>query len=184
MSFDRSRSRVHATAFLAENAIVMGDVTIGTESSVWYGCVVRGDRASVVIGARCNIQDGAIIHEAPDYPVRIGDDVSLGHGAIVHGATLGDRVLVGIRAVVLNGAMIGSDCVVGAGALVTSGMQVPDGSIVLGLPGRVIRSANEDDLDLIRRTAANYVLLSRRYLADAHAPPTLALFGEPGSNDG
>jgi carbonic anhydrase/acetyltransferase-like protein (isoleucine patch superfamily) len=180
MSLDRSRSGVHATAFVAENAVVIGDVTIGAESSVWFGCVIRGDRSPVVVGARCNIQDGAIIHEAPDHPVWIGDDVSLGHGAIVHGATLGDRVLVGIRAVVLNGASIGSDCVIGAGAVVTPGMQVPDGSIVLGLPGRVVRSVKEDDLDLIRRTAVNYVLLSRRYVSEEAGQPTPA---PPGSSE-
>jgi carbonic anhydrase/acetyltransferase-like protein (isoleucine patch superfamily) len=170
MSLNRSRSAVHATVFVAENAVVIGDVTIGAESSVWYGCVVRGDRSQVKIGARCNIQDGAIIHEAPEHAVRIGDDVSLGHGAIVHGATLGDRVLVGIRAVVLNGANVGSDCVIGAGAVVTPGMQVPDASIVIGLPGRVIRPASEEDLQLIRRTAESYVRLSRRYLAEAEGP--------------
>jgi carbonic anhydrase/acetyltransferase-like protein (isoleucine patch superfamily) len=166
MSLDRSRSKVDVTAFAAENAVIIGDVTIGAESSVWYGCVIRGDRSPVVVGKRCNIQDGAIIHEDPEYSVRIGDDVSLGHGAIVHGATLGDRVLVGIRAVVLNGAVIGSDCVIGAGCVVTPGSIVPDGSVVMGLPGRVVRQAREDDLALIKRTAVNYVRLSRQYLTE------------------
>ena len=146
-----------------------GDVTIGAESSVWYGCVVRGDRSPVLVGARCNIQDGAIIHEAPEYSVRIGEDVSLGHGAIVHGATLGDRGLVGIRAVVLNGAMVGSDCIIGAGSVVTPGTQVPEGSVVMGIPGRVVRQARPDDLALIQRTAARYVQLSRQYLAECKA---------------
>jgi carbonic anhydrase/acetyltransferase-like protein (isoleucine patch superfamily) len=170
MSLDRSRSKVHATAFVAENAVIIGDVTIGAESSVWYGCVVRGDRSPVVIGARCNVQDGAIIHEDPEYPIHIGDEVSLGHGAIVHGATLGDRVLVGIRAVVLNGAVVGSDCVIGAGSVVTPGAQVPEGSVVMGIPGRVVRQSRPDDLALIARTAVNYVRLSRQYLAERNPP--------------
>ncbi len=169
MSLDRSRSKVHATAYVAENAVIIGDVAVGAESSVWYSCVVRGDRSPVVVGARCNVQDGAIIHEDPEYSVRLGDDVSLGHGAIVHGATLGDRVLVGIRAVVLDGAVVGSDCVIGAGSVVTPGTQVPAGSVVMGIPGRVVRQVRQDDLALIQRTAVNYVRLSRQYLAERKA---------------
>jgi carbonic anhydrase/acetyltransferase-like protein (isoleucine patch superfamily) len=169
MSLDRSHSKVDATAYVAENAVIIGDVAIGAESSVWYSCVIRGDRSPVVVGARCNIQDGAIIHEDPEYPVCIGDDVSLGHGAIVHGATLGDRVLVGIRAVVLNGAVVGSECVIGAGSVVTPGTQVPDGSVVMGIPARVVRQAQQDDLALIQRTAVNYVRLSRQYLSERKA---------------
>lgn len=169
MSLDRSRAKVHGSAFVAENAVIIGDVTIGPDSSVWYGCVVRGDRSPVVVGARCNVQDGAIIHEDPEYPVCLGDDVSLGHGAIVHGATLGDRVLVGIRAVVLNGATVGADCVIGAGSVVTPGMQVPARSVVMGIPGRVVREVRPDDLALIQRTAANYVRLSRQYRVERGA---------------
>ena len=164
MTLLEAQPRIDPSAFVAEGATVIGQVTIGAESSVWFGCVIRGDRSPVVIGERCNVQDGAVIHEDPEFPVTIGNDVSLGHGAIVHGATIRDRVLVGIRAVVLNGAVVGEDSIIGAGAVVTPGTIVPPGSLVLGIPGKVKGPVDEEGLGLIRRTAANYVRLSRQYL--------------------
>jgi carbonic anhydrase/acetyltransferase-like protein (isoleucine patch superfamily) len=171
MNMDRSKSGLHSSAFVADSAVVIGDVTMGAETSVWFGCVVRGDRSPVRIGERCNIQDGVIVHEDPEYPVTLGDDVSLGHGAIVHGAVIGNGVLVGIRAVVLNGARIGEGSVIGAGALVPPGADIPPGSVVLGIPGKVVRQVTDADRDLIQRTARNYVRLSREYLADRGKPP-------------
>ncbi len=156
---------IDPTVFIAENATVIGDVTMGAESSVWYGCVLRGDRAPITIGQRTNIQDGAIVHEDAEFPVRIGNDVSLGHGAIVHGAIIEDNVLVGIRAVVLNGARVGKNSIIGAGAVVTPGMVVPPGSVVMGIPGKVLRPVDEEGLALIKRTANNYVRYAKEYLA-------------------
>jgi len=156
--------RIDPTAFVADNAVVVGEVSLGAESSIWFGCVVRGDRAPVTIGDRCNVQDGSIIHEDPEFPVSIGNDVSIGHGAVVHGATVEDNVLIGIRSTVLNGAVIGRDSIIGAGAVVTPGMVVPAGSLVLGVPARVVKPVDEKGLALIRRTWINYVRLSRQYL--------------------
>ena len=165
MSLLRARPRIDATAFVADGAVVVGDVTVGAESSIWFGCVVRGDRSPVTIGDRCNVQDGCIVHEDPEFPVVIGNDVSMGHGAVVHGATVEDEVLIGIRSTVLNGAVIGRGSIIGAGAVVTSGMQVPPGSLVLGIPGKVMRPVDDKGLALIQRTRTNYVRLSRQYLA-------------------
>lgn len=167
----RTRPRVDPSVFIAPGAVVVGDVTIGAESSIWFGCVLRGDRAEITIGQRCNIQDGAIIHENPNSPTRIGCDVSVGHAAVVHGATIGDRVLVGIHATVMNHAVVGDDSIVGAGAVVTEGMVIPPGSLVLGVPARVVKPMDERGRRLIRDTVAKYVELSRRYLAADPADP-------------
>lgn len=165
MTLLNARPRIHATAFVAEGAVVTGEVSVGAESSIWFATVVRGDRAPVTIGDRCNIQDGCVVHEDPEFPVVIGNDVSLGHGAIVHGATIEDNVLIGIRSTLLNGVVIGRDSIIGAGAVVTAGTRVPPGSLVLGIPGRVVRAVDDKGLALIKRTSANYVRLSRQYLA-------------------
>jgi len=157
LNLDRSRSKVHPTAFIADNATIIGDVTIGAEASVWYGAVVRGEAAPITLGARTNVQDGCILHSDADFPTTIGDNCTLGHGAIVHGATVEDNVLVGIRAVVLNGAHIGHDSIVGAGAVVTEGTIIPPGSLVLGIPGKVQRQLGPADLQFIRKSTDDYV---------------------------
>ncbi|MFZ1505474.1 MAG: gamma carbonic anhydrase family protein, partial [Anaerolineae bacterium] len=123
---------IHRSVFIAPGAIITGQVTLGPESSVWFGCVLRGDVNTITIGAQCNIQDGCILHVDGDKPLRLGDRVSLGHGAIVHGCTVEDDVLIGIRATVLSGALIGHGSLIGAGALVPEGMVVPPHSLVLG----------------------------------------------------
>lgn len=167
----RTRPRFEPDVFIAPGAVIVGDVTIGAESSVWYGCVLRGDRAEIVIGERCNIQDGSIIHENPNSPTRIGCDVSVGHGAVVHGATIGDRVLIGIHATVMNHAIVGDDTIVGAGAVVTEGMIIPPGSLVVGIPARVLKPIDDHGRKLIKDTVAKYVELSRRYLKADPADP-------------
>lgn len=165
MNLGKKHLKIHPTVFIADNAVIIGDVTIGAESSIWYGCVVRADTAPIVIGKGTNLQDGCIIHVDREFPAHIGDGVSLGHGAIVHGATIEDNVLVGIRAVVLNGAYIGRNSIIAAGAVVTPGTVIPPGSLVMGIPGKVIRSVDEEGLALIRRTAGNYVGYAKEYLA-------------------
>ncbi len=156
---------IHTSVYLARGAIVLGDVTIGEESSVWFNAVVRGDTESIRIGRRTNVQDGAILHADPGFPCIIGDDVTIGHGAIVHGATVGKRVLIGMRAVVMNGAEIGDESVIGVGAVVTEGMKIPPRSVVLGLPGKVVREISPDDAARIRHAAEHYIAAARQFAA-------------------
>jgi carbonic anhydrase/acetyltransferase-like protein (isoleucine patch superfamily) len=147
---------VDPTAFVDESAQVIGDVTIGAESSVWMNVVIRGDVNRIRIGVRTNVQDGTVVHVMHDtHPTEIGDEVTIGHGAIVHGCTLGNRILVGMGAIVLNGASIGDDTIVAAGALVPEDMRVPSGSLVMGVPARRPLSAAERDD--VRASAGNYV---------------------------
>ena len=153
---------IDPTAFVHRRAYVGGTVRIGPGSSVWPMAVIRGDEGTITIGARCNVQDGCVIHADPDFPVVLGDDCTLGHGAIVHGARLDDRVLIGIGAIVLNGAHIGSGSVVAAGALVPQGMDVPAGMIVMGVPGKA-RSIRPEQAARLQRPAANYVALKQLY---------------------
>jgi carbonic anhydrase/acetyltransferase-like protein (isoleucine patch superfamily) len=155
--------QIHPTAFIAPGATVIGNVTVGPEASLWFGVVARGDTEAVVVGAQTNVQDGCILHADPGQPCLLGARVSLGHGAIVHGARVDDDVLVGMRATILNGAHIGSGSVVAAGSVVPPGMIVPPQSLVMGLPGKVVRSTRKEDLELVRATAEHYVAYSRLY---------------------
>lgn len=132
-----------AGCFVAENAVLIGAVTLGDDSSVWYGAVLRADSEPITVGRRSNIQDNVTIHNNTGHPVFIGDDVSVGHNAVVHGATLEDGCLIGMGAVVLDEAVIGAGSIVGAGAVVTKGMKVPANSLVMGIPARVIRTVPE-----------------------------------------
>jgi carbonic anhydrase/acetyltransferase-like protein (isoleucine patch superfamily) len=154
---------VHATAFVAPNATVVGDVVIDEDSSVWFGAVLRGDVDKISIGKRSNVQDLAVIHCDPGYPCSIGDEVTVGHAAVVHGATIESNVLIGIRAVVLNGAHIGEGSIIGAGAVVTEGAQIPPGSLVVGVPGKVLRPTSDEQRQHITRNALNYVESGRVY---------------------
>ena len=154
---------VHPTAFIARGAVVIGDVTLGADVSVWFNAVLRGDSESLRIGASSNIQDGAICHADPDLPLLIGHGVTIGHRAIAHGATIGEGSLIGMGAIVMNGARIGSDCLVGAGALLTEGVVFPERSLILGAPARVIRPVTEDEIAMMRRTAAEYVEKARAF---------------------
>ncbi len=129
--------------FIAPTAVVAGDVTLEAGVSVWFGAVIRADSAAVRIGARSNVQDNCVIHVDERMPCVIGEDCTLGHGAVVHGATLGDRVLIGIHASVLNGAAVGEDCIVAAASLVPEGKEIAAGSLVMGVPGRVVRPVSE-----------------------------------------
>lgn len=150
------RFEIHPSAYIFPNTFLAGEISVGPESSVWPMSVLRADTVPIWIGAGSNVQDGCIIHGDPGFPVIIGDRVTLGHGAVVHGAVLEDEVLIGIGAVVLNGARIGRGSMVGARALVTEGMQVPPGSLVLGVPGRV-RPLSADQAARILQAAQHYV---------------------------
>lgn len=149
--------RVHPSAFIAAGAVVIGDVTLGADASVWFNAVLRGESESIIIGAGSNIQDGAVCHADPDLPLVIGNGVTLGHRAIAHGAHIGDHSLIGMGAIVMNGARIGPHCLVGAGALVTAGKDFPERSLILGSPARLIRGVTDEEIATMRRTAAQYV---------------------------
>jgi len=156
---------VHLTAYIDESAQVVGDVEIGEESSVWMNAVIRGDVNHVRIGRRSNVQDGAVVHVMHDtHPTAIGDDVTIGHGAIVHGCSIASRVLIGMGAIVLNGASVGEDCIVAAGTLVTEGAVIPPRSLVMGSPGKVRRALSDAEVASIREYAANYVRYKKDYV--------------------
>jgi carbonic anhydrase/acetyltransferase-like protein (isoleucine patch superfamily) len=150
--------RVHPTAYIDESAQVIGDVEIGEESSVWMAVVIRGDVNRIRIGRRSNVQDGTVVHVMKDtHPTSIGDAVTIGHGAIVHGCTIEDLCLVGMGALLLNGARIGTGSIVAAGTLVVEGMQVPPRSLVMGSPGRVKRPLTDAEVAEIQMYADRYV---------------------------
>jgi carbonic anhydrase/acetyltransferase-like protein (isoleucine patch superfamily) len=150
--------------FIAPNATVIGDVTLGDNCSVWFSAVIRGDVAKISIGERTNVQDLALIHVDPDVPAEIGKSVILGHAAIVHGAKIGDHTLIGMRATVLSHAEVGKNCIIGAHALVTEGMKIPDNSLVLGSPGKVVKQLSPEQVQRVKDNAENYVENGKRYL--------------------
>jgi carbonic anhydrase/acetyltransferase-like protein (isoleucine patch superfamily) len=149
---------VDPSAYVDDSAQVIGDVTLGAESSVWMNVVIRGDVNIIRIGARSNVQDGTVVHVMNEtHPTRIGDDVTIGHGALIHGCTIRDRVLIGMGAIVLNGAVIGEDSIVAAGTLVTEGTVIPPRSMVMGSPGKVRRPLSDADVASILVYSRNYV---------------------------
>ena len=154
--------KIDKSAFIAPGATVVGDVTIGAESSVWYGCVLRGDSGAIEIGNRVNIQDGCILHEE----LHIADDVSIGHGAIVHGCTLEEGVLIGMGAIVLSDAHVGRGAVVAAGAVVTEGMEIPAGMMAMGCPAKVRGPVSEKTQAYMAQVPQEYVELSRQAMKD------------------
>jgi carbonic anhydrase/acetyltransferase-like protein (isoleucine patch superfamily) len=164
-SLDGRAPVVGRGCFVAPNAAVIGDVCLGDEASVWFSVTVRGDKERIDIGAGSNVQDGAVLHADPGFPLRIGARVTVGHLAMLHGCTVGDGTLVGINAVVLNGAVIGAGCLIAANALVTEGMQVPDGAVVMGSPGKVLRVLEPERRRELEANAAVYVDNAGRFRA-------------------
>ncbi len=152
--------------FVAPGAHVIGRVDIGEDVGVWFGATIRGDRETIVVGARTNVQDGAVLHTDPGFPMVIGEGCTIGHRAIVHGCTIGPNSLIGMGATVMNGASIGADCIVGAGALVTEGKAFPDRSLIVGVPARVVRQLDDAALDGLRRSAQSYVDNARRFRSE------------------
>jgi carbonic anhydrase/acetyltransferase-like protein (isoleucine patch superfamily) len=157
--------RIHPTAFVDDSAQVIGDVEIGESSGVWMNAVLRGDVHWIRMGARSNVQDGTIVHVMTGtHPATIGDEVTIGHGAIVHGCSLGDRILVGMGAILLNGVVVGDDSIVAAGTLLPEGMEVPARSLVMGSPGRVRRTLDDAEVASIREFAGRYVAYRLEYM--------------------
>ncbi|TCJ19867.1 gamma carbonic anhydrase family protein [Rubrobacter taiwanensis] len=155
------RPRIAPDAFVAPTAVVVGRVRIGARSSLWYGTVLRGDDEEIVVGEDSNVQDLSLIHADPGFPVLVGDRVTIGHRAIVHGATVEDDVLIGMGAILLNGARIHSGAIVAAGALVTSGTEIPERSLAAGIPARIIRRVHEADANMIEAAKNDYLNKSR-----------------------
>jgi carbonic anhydrase/acetyltransferase-like protein (isoleucine patch superfamily) len=149
--------------FVAEGARIVGDVTIGEKSSVWFNAVLRGDLAPIIIGKHCNIQDGVVGHVNTNQPLIVGDGVSIGHAAIIHGCTIGKGTLIGMGAIVLNGAEIGEYALVGAGSLVTENQVIPPNTLCLGSPAKVVRQLTEQDLLRMKNTADSYVSKGEQY---------------------
>ena len=152
--------------FIAPNAAVIGDVTLHENVSIWFSCVLRGDSDRIEVGANSNIQDGTVVHADAGFPTVVGENVTVGHNAMLHGCSIGDGSLVGINAVVLNGAKVGKNCLIGANALVTEGMVIPDGSMVLGSPAKIKSTLPEEVQLLLMHNADHYVGNARRFNAE------------------
>lgn len=149
--------------FVAPDAAVIGRVTLGKGASVWFGTVIRGDGNTIAIGDNTNVQDNSVVHIDSDAPAVIGNDVTIGHAAVVHGCTIGDCSLIGIGATILSHAKIGRFCLVGAGALITERKEFPDRSLIIGAPARRIREVTDEEVEMLRESAAHYAALGRRY---------------------
>jgi carbonic anhydrase/acetyltransferase-like protein (isoleucine patch superfamily) len=167
--------RIHPSAFIAPGAAVMGDVTIGQDASVWYGAVLRGDMAPIVIGPESNLQDGTIVHVDEGAPCTVGRRVGVGHRVILHGCTVEDECLIGMGSILLNGVRIGTGSVVAAGAVIPEGMQVPPRSLVMGVPGRIVRQVDAALAERIAETWAHYVGQARAHRAGQY--PAVATNG-------
>ena len=154
---------IHATAWVADSADVVGRVRLAENASVWYGAVLRGDNDWITVGANSNVQDGSVLHTDHGQPLVIGADVTIGHQVMLHGCTIGDGSLVGIQSVVLNGARIGQNCIVGAGSLVTSGKEFPDGVLIVGSPAKVVRELTAEQIAGLKASAAHYVAQQQRH---------------------
>ena len=152
-------------AIVADNATVIGDVTLGKDANIWFGVTVRGDDAAITIGEAANVQDNTVVHVDVDAPLTIGPGVTIGHGAIVHGVDIGEHCLIGMGSMVLGGAKIGAFSIIGAGALVKENAVIPPRSLVVGIPGRVVREVTEEEVEGLRWRARHYVERARSYLA-------------------
>lgn len=157
--------RTAGFCWVAPSAAVIGNVVLGAEVGIWFGAVIRGDNEPITIGNRSNIQDNCVLHTDPGFPISIGEGCTIGHNAIIHGCSIGENSLVGMGAAVLNGAQIGRNCLIGAGALVPEGKVIPDNSLVVGMPGKVVRELDEAAIEGLRRSADHYAANARRFSA-------------------
>jgi len=157
---------IDASAFVADNATLIGKVTLQANSSVWFGATIRGDNERITIGENSNVQEGTVMHTDMGYPLTLGKNVTVGHQAMLHGCTVGDGSLIGIQAVIIYGAKIGKGCLVGAGALVTEGKEFPDNSLIVGSPARAVRTLDEEAVSGLRRSAEKYIENWKRFSKD------------------
>lgn len=179
VSLDGATPSVAEDAWMAPTAVAVGAVVVSSKASLWFGAVARGDGDKIRIGARSNVQDNAVLHADPGFPCTLGEDVTVGHAAVVHGCTIEDRVLVGMGATVMNGARVGSDSILAAGTLVSEGTQIPPRSLVVGVPGKVRRELTDTELEKIARNAAVYVEKAEHYAAAASIVDDASLQGAP-----
>lgn len=163
MNFKGKSPKISETAFITDSANVIGDVEVGDLSSVWFNAVIRGDRNKIKIGNRTSVQDNVVIHANPENGVEIGNDVSVGHGAVLHGCRIENNVLIGMNSTILNGAEIGKNSIVGANALVPEGKKFPENSLIIGVPGKVKRELEESEIEAIAENAAEYIEFVREY---------------------
>jgi carbonic anhydrase/acetyltransferase-like protein (isoleucine patch superfamily) len=162
----QSHVEAHADSWIAPNAILVGKVKLEPGASVWFNAVLRGDNELIHIGENSNVQDGTVMHTDMGFPLNIGTGVTIGHNAMLHGCSVGDYSLIGINAVVLNGAKIGKYCIIGANSLIGEGKEIPDGSLVMGSPGKVVRELTEAQKKMLEASAAHYVHNAQRYARD------------------
>lgn len=165
IEFEGRSPAVAASAFVAEGAVLVGDVTVGDEASIWFNAVLRGDNEPIAVGARSNVQDGCVLHTDPGFPCTVGEWVTVGHAVVLHGCTVHDQATVGMGATVLNGAVVGEGALVAANALVLEGFEIPPGTLAAGVPAKVRRELGPDDVARFRENAEGYVKRSRLYLA-------------------
>jgi carbonic anhydrase/acetyltransferase-like protein (isoleucine patch superfamily) len=163
VDFKSKSPKISETAFIADSADIIGDVDIGDFSSVWFNAVLRGDRNKIKIGNRTSIQDNVVIHVNREHEVQVGDDVSVGHGAVLHGCRIGSNVVIGMNSTVLNGAEIGKNSIIGANALIPEGKRFPENSLIIGVPGKVTREIKEAEIEDIAKNAEEYVELGKEY---------------------
>ena len=163
--------RAEGDYWVADNAVVLGNVLLKQDASVWFNAVLRGDNDLITVGEGSNIQDGSVLHTDPGYPLNIGAHVTIGHKVMLHGCDVGEGSLIGINAVVLNGAKIGKNCIIGANALITEGKEIPDNSMVMGSPGKVVKTLTDEQAAGIRMGAAHYVVNARRFREELKAQP-------------
>ena len=162
----QSSVETHPESWIAPNAAVVGKVRLDKQASVWFGAVLRGDNELIHIGEQSNVQDGTVMHTDMGFPLTLGKGVTVGHNAMLHGCTVGDYSLIGINAVILNDAKIGKYCIIGANTLIAEGKEIPDGSLVVGSPGKVVRELNEQQKKMLEASAAHYVHNAQRYARD------------------
>ena len=167
LSFGGKAPRDEGAVFVAANATVLGDVTLGRGVNIWYGAVLRADEGALILGENSNVQDNAVLHCDPGGQVVLGKNVTVGHSAIVHGCTVGDNSLIGMHATILNHAVVGKNCIIGAGALVPEGMVIPDGSVAVGVPAKIIKQVTPAQAEASVRNAAHYVEHGRLHAAEA-----------------
>lgn len=152
-------------SWIAPDANLIGKVRVAAGASVWFGCTLRGDNEYITVGQGSNVQENCVLHTDMGYPLTIGRDCTIGHKAMLHGCTIGDESLIGMGATVLNGAKIGKNCLIGAGALITEGKEIPDGSLVMGAPGKIVRQLDEAAIEALRKSAAGYQANAKRFRA-------------------
>ncbi|HCL42361.1 gamma carbonic anhydrase family protein [Halopseudomonas pachastrellae] len=162
-SLGEDRVQMADDAWIADTAAVIGKVTLEAGANVWFGAVIRGDVERITVGEHSNVQDGAVMHADSGVPLTLGKGITVGHNAMLHGCTVGDYSLIGINAVVLNGAKIGKHCIIGANSLIPEGKEIPDGSLVMGSPGKVVKTLNDQQKKMLELSAAHYVQNAKRF---------------------